>query len=661
MRGTLLPLTLAIVAACKPAVAPDLNDRPEAALRRIADCDDLRANVELSVLESLVDGRYGYLRGGMMEDDVNVPTADGPTDYSTTNVQEAGVDELDLVKTDGLHLFIASDRGLQIVKSWPIDETELLATINFSGWLRGLFLVDDQLAVFEDYWDELDYRTLTRVHLVDVSNPDDPAITRTVSYEGWLTDARLVDGDVYAVLNQWIELPEDLWTAVWDEDLDLPEIAWDAPEEERTAAEAEARAILAPIVAEHIGDMPVSDLLPLWDDGLGAGDKVLLGCDQIYAPDNVSHLAMMSVIRLDPVDGSTGATGLLGDGWTIYASLANLYVAQTSWWWWGWQEEGVSHIHQFELHGDGAPSYEGSGEVKGWLYDQFAMSEHQGFLRVVSTDFRWFGLETEAAAPANHITVLHNEDGALAEVGHVGGIAPGEQIQAARLLGDKGYIVTFEQTDPLFTVDLSDPTSPEIVGELQMPGFSAYLHPIDGDHLLAVGMSGLQDGTLTGLAINLFDVSDFANPMLADQLSLSPPAGDGWSWSWSEAMWDHHAFTYHRETLTIPAYFEQWDAETGTYGGFSGAVSLHATAADGITELGRIDHRDLVEESVCLYDRWYDWGESACSWESGFWYAQVRRSVVIEDNLFTISDYGIKVTDLADPGVELARVVFYPQ
>lgn len=660
-----LPLALALsISGCQtaPPVTPDL----ELTLRRMVDCDDLEATVTTSLVEAIVDGRYGNYRGGWLAEDgaVDAPSADdgggsGPTDYSTTNVQEAGVDELDLVKTDWRHLFIASDRALQIVKSWPIADTAHVGRLTFRGWLSGLFLVDDVAVVFEQDWSDADGRAHTKVHFVDVSDPTDPTIDRTVRYDGWLTDARLVEGDVYAVLNQWMDIPYEIWEIGWDDTLGLPEIDWDAPEYEREAAKAQMRQLIAPRVAAAVADLSASDLLPSWDDGLGGGSTPLLGCSDIYAPGSATHLSMMSVVRLDPADGSTGSTGLLGDGWNIYASTNNLYVAQSSWWWWGFEEEGVSHIHQFSLHGDGDPIYEGSGSVEGWLYDQFAMSEHNGYLRVVSTDFRWWGMETEAEAPANHVSVLQNQSGSLVRVGHVGGIAPNEQIRAARLMGDKGYMVTFETTDPLFTLDLSDPVAPRVVGELHMPGFSAYLHPVGADHLLAVGMDGLDDGTLTGLAITMFDVSDFANPEIESQLALNPPTGNGWSWSWSEAMWDHHAFTYHRDVLTIPAFFEQYDPATERWDGFSGTVSFDARAGHDIAEIGRVDHHDLVSQSQCIYDIWYDWDWDACAWGS-YWYAKVRRSVVIEDNLFTISDYGVKVTDLLDPTVEHARVVYYP-
>jgi len=228
------------------------------------------------------------------------------------------------------------------------------------------------------------------------------------------------------------------------------------------------------------------------------------------------------------------------------------------------------------------------------------------------------------------------------------------------MMGEKGYVVTFEQTDPLFTIDLAEPLAPEVIGELHIPGFSTYLHPMDGDDLLAIGMAGLDDGTLTGMAVNIFDVSDFSTPLLKHQYEItSPDAG----WSWSEALWEHHAFTYHRDVLTIPAYrttyFENSDG-SWEYDYFSGAISFDIDTDEGIAMLGEVDHHPLVEESECLYSLNYDYYEDDVC-DDWAWYANVRRNVYIEDNLFSISNYGVRITDLNDPTTSIKDVLFYPE
>lgn len=781
----LIPLTLAAaLLGCKVEENPLPPSVDEGvALRRMADCDDLRGRLTDTLTDQVL-GWGGRYYPPMAEDGEN-DAADGgggePTDYTGTNVQEAGVDELDLVKTNGTHLFIAQDRALRIVKSWPAEESELLASVELDGWARGLFLVgDDTVVVLEDVsgYVQLDERwwSALRARVIDVSDPAAPVALHTIDLQGWLTDARMIEDQIYLVVNQYMDFPQEVWEAAWNAAAGLP---WpeDGTEADWEAARLRNREQLRPVIAGLVAGTDLADVLPGWRADTADTFNALYACEDIYTPEQLTPLAMLSVARLDPEAGTLSATGLMSDGWTVYASTTALYVAQTSAWWWGWTEDvGKSHIHRFDLTG-ASPAYTGSGSVTGWLYDQFAMSEFEGSLRVVTTDFGWWGWgggvavdvgveedvsdspgtggggsdgstgsdedeappseggdvppsegddtpvgdtdapdepdEPEVPAeeppqPANHVFVLqaHPTTGALEVVGHVDGIAPGETVQSVRMMGEKGYVVTFRQTDPLFTLDLSDPTAPAVVGELHMPGYSAYLHPLGDDHLIGVGMAGLDTGELTGLAVNLFDVSDLSAPRLVEQFELDP--GDN-AWSWSEAMWDHHAFTYHRDVLTLPAYTWSWDEESGLYDGFSGTVSLHVTVADGISELGRVDHRDLVADSACIYDIWWaedreggdvvegddgdreeigdeggvdpepgedtppdDGGEepeptepddtwSYCDWDYGYWYAQVRRSVYIEDNLFTISDYGVKVNDLNAPDTQIARVLFYPE
>jgi len=374
----------------------------------------------------------------------------------------------------------------------------------------------------------------------------------------------------------------------------------------------------------------------------------VMSCSDVYHPEDINSTAMLSMVHVDMAaqDSELNGTGLMSDGWTVYASSERLYVAQTSWWWDPWGEGGdqvETHIHRFSL--EGADSiYEGSGAAPGWLLNQFSMGEYQESLRVATSDAGWGG-DMEAA---NNIFVMQlNENSALDVVGEVRDIAPGEQIYSARFMGERGYIVTFRQIDPLFTLDLSDPTDPRVVGELKIPGYSAYLHPIGEDHILAVGMDGTDEGQLTGLAVNLFNIIDFSNPLLQDQFTF-----DGGEWSGSDALWDHHAFTYHEGMLAIPAYSYSYEDSSS----FSGMLVLDVDLDTGLSERARIDHADMVSDSECLYgDEYY---YSGC--DDYYWYAWMRRGVIIEDSLYSISEYGLKVNDLNDPASVQSRVLFYP-
>jgi len=674
-------LSLSLFSACHtPATPPNEG----VGLERFTACGGLKDYLADVMLETVVQSRYSYWRGPMMDAaGGDAPSADNgaesaPTDFTDTNNQEEGVDELDLVKSNGVNMFIASDRTLQIIDSWPAEEAHLIASVPLDGWARGLFLAGDKLVVLQslyqgevqDYPFERSWNG-TRATVFDVSDPAAPTRLRTLDIEGYVADARLMGSDVYMVLNNWMGVPQEVWDLAWNNDgtSPLPEVDWNLQGEELDAAIAaakdEARLILKPQIDAIVAGMDLTEVLPLWRDQLEgaapADPEMMLGCPDLYRPADVAQFNILSIVNLDLETNDLNATGLVSDGWTLYASQQNLYVAQTSWWWW-WgatDQEMTTNIHKFKLDpASGEPSYAGSGAVGGWVYDQFSMSEHNGYLRVATTDQDWWwgwwrDPATEDSEPANNVLVLQDDGvGTLQEVGALHGLAPGERIYASRMMGDVGYIVTFRQTDPLFTIDLSDPTAPAILGHLELPGYSAYLHPMDDTHLLAVGMAGTEDGSLTGLAINVFDVSDLAAPTLSAQYQV---VADGWSYS--EALWDHHAFTFHRGVLSIPAYNWNYDDVTGDYSYFSGMLVM-AVTGDSVTELGRVDHRDLVDSSQCIYERLYGYEPGTCSdWG---WYASMRRSRYVEDKLFSISDYGVKVNDLNNPATELTSVLFYP-
>lgn len=614
-----------------------------AGLRKVNDCDQLRAYATDVMVETIVSVRYGGWRwlpwldaGGGQEGGA------APADFTATNTQEAGVDELDIVKTDGTHLYVAQDNRLNVVRSWPPTESAVAASLELPGWTSGLFLLGDRALVASNSWGgdgEPRFWSATRLDVVDVSDPGAPHSLRWLEVEGQLVGARMIDGHVYAVISSYIPTPDPVWELAWRDDLGLPEVDWDATPEELEAAAALARTILRPLVATIVDRLELADLVPLARDRSPLDPEAqaapLLGCDQLYLPAQMSQYSVLSVIHLDLSHGEgspVDAAGILADGWTVYASSRSLYVAQSGrWWWWGWGDaDNASVIHKFELGGeDGVPvRYAATGEVPGWLLNQFSMGEYEGYLRVATTplDWWWGGSGEEGST----LTVLaDNRLGELIPVGRVSDIAPGEQIYAARFLGEIGFLVTFRVVDPLFTFDLSDPERPRLVGELETPGYSAYLHPVGDDNLLAVGMDADGQGRVLGLSVSLFDVSDLANPRLADRYTLesSPDA-----WSWSEALWDHHAFTFHRGVLSIPAYL----SEPGQPD-FSGLLVMSVDLDRGIDELGRVNHADLAGP-----DPW----------------PQMRRSVYIEDYLYSLSNHGLKVNDLFHPEVELARVAF---
>ncbi len=195
-------------------------------------------------------------------------------------------------------------------------------------------------------------------------------------------------------------------------------------------------------------------------------------------------------------------------------------------------------IHKFSLGANGTASYEASGEVPGQLLNQFSMSEYEGDLRVATTTTSWDGTTPSTSA----VRVLRPAGNELTQIGIVDGLGTTEQIYAVRFLGTQAYVVTFRQTDPLYVVDLSDPAAPALSGELKIPGYSSYLHPVGDGLLLGVGQGGTDDGRIQGTQLSLFDVHDPANPVQLSTLAIG---------GFSEAEWDHHAFLYWPEDGTI--------------------------------------------------------------------------------------------------------------
>jgi hypothetical protein len=228
---------------------------------------------------------------------------------------------------------------------------------------------------------------------------------------------------------------------------------------------------------------------------------------------------------------------------------------------------------------------------------------------------------------SNGLYVLRRSGNRLEKTGEVTGLARDERLYAARFEGARGYLVTFRNVDPLFTVDLSNPASPRVAGELKVPGYSTYIHPLGATHLLTIGRDVSEDGRIMGgVTLQIFDVTNVASPALVHRLAL------GSRYSSSEAEYDHKAFNYFasRGLLAIP--YSDWSAARGDRF-TSGLEILRATAATGIESLGSVDHTDLFVGGPT---------------EGYTWAPNVRRSVMMEDYVWSLSSAGAKLSDTRD-------------
>ena len=281
-------------------------------------------------------------------------------------------------------------------------------------------------------------------------------------------------------------------------------------------------------------------------------------------------------------------------------------------------------IHEFDTSDPARPVYTASGSVPGHLLNQWSLSAHEGHLRVATTDGQ-FGFDGQTSESA--VYVLRRDGAKLVEVGRVAGLGKGERIYAVRYFGDYGFVVTFRQTDPLYTLDLSDPAAPRVVGELKVPGFSSYLHPVGDGLLLGVGQDADEStGRQLGVQVSLFDVSDLAAPTRVANLTTEPDSS-------TEVQHEHRAFLWWPQArrAVLPYQHSRWSESEQRDAGFFGALALEI---DGdVREAGRLTHFT---------------GDSPDPW-----WTQIRRAVVVGDTLYTMSERGLLasgVEDLAERG-----------
>ena len=359
----------------------------------------------------------------------------------------------------------------------------------------------------------------------------------------------------------------------------------------------------------------------------GAVSQLDAGCTGHWVPTAGSSeygLTQVEVLDLSDPSKAPGHTAITGMAQTVYASEGSLVLAGVSYdvsrFIYGVAVGGEvvlqsSFLHRFDLDANPAePTYTGSTAVPGYLIDQFALDERDGVLRVATH------VSKQSETTWSETNALYTVDVARNRImGAVEGLAEGEQMYSARFVGDRGYFVTFRQTDPLFVFDIANPSAPTLQGELHIPGFSEYMHPIDDGHLLTIGQDGTLDGTNGQLALQIFDVREATNPILKHKLPLEQGS--------SEALYNHKAFTFFRDMLAIP--FESWDSYDGSYQAELALFSVDVDA--GIAEKGRIDHSAM-----------YDLGEEY-SW---CWPGGVRRGVFIEDFLYSVSSAGVAVHEV---------------
>ena len=315
-----------------------------------------------------------------------------------------------------------------------------------------------------------------------------------------------------------------------------------------------------------------------------------------------------------------------------------------------------THIHKFDFTADaGFPNYVASGTLVGNIKDQFSLDDKDGYLRVATSEGRMYldqdGKYLEPTFPGNtsgpqdrpqtvnHVFTMAVSGGWLDLTGDVGELAPNEQIYSVRFIGGRGYVVTFRRTDPLFVIDLQNPAAPTKLAELTIPGFSEYMHPLDATHLLTIGRAATATGQTQGLQLQIFDVTDGTNPIVAHKFTYSST-----QYGTSEAEGNHKAFTYFADQGTLAFPYYAYGPNDGTGGGMRSSLELfRVDASSGFAKLGSIDHTPLVSTNPYGY----------CG---GYYGPEVRRGVFLDNFVYSISYGGIiakDVNNLAAAGSQL--------
>ncbi len=559
------------------------------------------------------------------------------TEYSTTNVQVEGVDEADIVKTDGKYAYVVAGGKLFIVDAFPAENASIVSTIEFEkGRAIELFVSGNKLLVFANnyaYDNEkcvqgekcFGYNGFVSAILYNISDKANPVLEKELDFEGSYLNSRLIDNTAYFIVRSYPRYP-------------IYEIVKD-------------------------GNLQGKNIIPRMK--INNKEETIAKAEEIGYVPGVLPTNFVSIVSLNLGTGKMEKEVLSAAGNAIYASRENLYITAPAWneetelpvplkavgsvFVPEWPSVEKTSISKFRLE-NGNIEFIGEGIVPGRVLNQFSMDEFNGYFRIATTVGH---VARNASTSKNNVYVLDKD---MKVVGSLEDLAPGEKIYSARFMGNKCYLVTFKKVDPLFVIDLSNPENPKVLGKLKIPGYSDYLHPIDETHILGLGKETIEAAKgdfawYQGIKMAIFDVSNPENPIELSKIVIGDRGTD------SYALHDHKAFLFDkkRELLVIPITLavipEEQKKPLGeemvypTYGEFvfQGAFVFNVSVENGITERGRITHVTKEDE----LKRGYYYGSDY----------SVKRSFFIDGVLYTLSDRTLKANKL-DSLEEISKVNF---
>lgn len=570
--------------------------------------------------------------------------------HSGTNDYVAGVDEPDLVKTDGRRIVTVANGVLQVIdaasqtvtgrlnlraagQGMAYQPVNLLLSGDHALLLAGGGPVMGNAAGPGGSWPPA--AGGARLLLVDLAGR--PSVLSSYSIGGDLIDARQTGTTARVVISS------------------QPHLKFPA----RPGGTSDARRVAANRAV--IGRAGLNAWLPQYKETSGgAASAGHIACSAVSRPATYSGANLLTVLTFDLASdalGSGDGVSIAADGNTVYDTGSSLYVAGDE----RWLAEAAmrgeaaggaggaggaagapgvpatgqqTDIYRFDVTGTGPPRFAAGGSVPGYLIDQYALSEWQGYLRVATTtgtswalaDGRPAGAQTSSSA----VYVLSTRGPVMRLAGHVAGLGRTERIYSVRFMGPAGYVVTFRQTDPLYTVDLSDPARPRVRGSLALTGYSAYLHPVSATRLIGIGRRADAMGRPGGMQVSLFDVSDLAAPARLATFSLPGAI--------ASAEFDPHAFLYWPGSHLIVLPLQATGPVAGMPATQGGAAQFPGGRQPGALVL-RISDSGITESGYITQP-----GTAGTAGYAG--YSPIERSLVIGQTLWTISPAGAMASDL---------------
>lgn len=564
-------------------------------------------------------------------------------DYSSTNVQVDGVDEADILKTDGKYIYFVTGLRKQpyygSVTSVNIaaadnGQLEHIWTYCNKEWkISDIFIYNNKLVLLmsshSDYYRKYFYEDTAqscRIEVFDISDPENPIAERSFEQDGSYNTARLTDGKLLLISTK-VTYYYDICKYNGEQD---------------TVSGFDPETVIPKTCDSAVGD-----------------EAVILPSERCYVFPQTedTSFTVVSLLDLDAPLQAADSLTVMGAAGTVYANTENLYIASAGYeyqnadtavsgmrypyWWYTGDYTTISKISM----AGGKLSVIANGKVHGRLCSQFAMDEYEGNLRVATNYSFQENRDTYNYLTTNNFYVL---DGDMKIIGSLEGLAKDENMYSVRFSGSTVYAVTYRQVDPFFVINLSDPTRPYVEGELKIPGFSQYLHPYDGNLVIGFGMDSEEydNGSFAltkGFKVAMFDVADPQNPQELTTMYIGDRG------TTSVLSHDHRSLLYDKakNLISFPITITQLSEDANSiydYGKviFDGYIILGYNPESGFFEKGRVTH---VEAESELFDFGYGTGVT-----------DITRACYIGDVIYTLSDNQLRATSMSD-WKEISRIV----